>query len=259
MAALLLLASTALLWGLCSRHNSPPASSGMHFILYCPDSSHVSVDTFHPSLLWSSSSSAVPSRLSIFRRFLGIVSSRVQTTPLSFFCNSLWCTLPSVSPWCYHFSRGFLVFGISTHLHLNPFQFLHVGASHRQYFHLEQHSWLHNPLVNLSINMWWYPHVACDPEIFLQFFHPHRVLLFTYIFMFHCSKGAYQIFEFGDLWQLENCLNWHFLLAFHSDMCTLSLLWIPSSHSFPRLLSSAKIPPSARLSPLRITPHHPLT
>ena len=52
--ALLLLDYTTLLWGRCIRHTSPPASSDMHFIFYCPDSSHVSVDTFHPSLLWSS-------------------------------------------------------------------------------------------------------------------------------------------------------------------------------------------------------------
>ena len=42
------------LWGRCCRHNSPPASSVMDSILCCPDSSDVSVDTVHPSLLRSS-------------------------------------------------------------------------------------------------------------------------------------------------------------------------------------------------------------
>ena len=42
----------------CGRHNSPPASSAMDLVLCCLDSSHVSVDKVHPSLLWSSSSSS---------------------------------------------------------------------------------------------------------------------------------------------------------------------------------------------------------
>ena len=42
------------LWGRSCRHNSPPASSVMDSILCCPDSSDVSVDTVHPSLLRSS-------------------------------------------------------------------------------------------------------------------------------------------------------------------------------------------------------------
>ena len=56
--ALLLLDSTTFLRGRCRRHTSPPASSGMHFIVYCHDGSHVSVNTVHSSLLWSSSSSS---------------------------------------------------------------------------------------------------------------------------------------------------------------------------------------------------------
>ena len=45
------------LWGRCGRHNSPPASSFIAFVLCYPHSAHVSVETVHPSLLRSSSSS----------------------------------------------------------------------------------------------------------------------------------------------------------------------------------------------------------
>ena len=45
-------------WGRCGRHNSPPASSVMEFIICRSDGSHVPVDTVHPSLLWSSSLSS---------------------------------------------------------------------------------------------------------------------------------------------------------------------------------------------------------
>ena len=82
-----------------------------------------------------------------------------------------------------------------------------MGASHRHCLRLVQYSWLNNHLVNLSINMWWYPIVAWDPKIFLQLFHPHRILVSTY--NMHVSialQGASKIFEFEDLWQLENCI-----------------------------------------------------
>ena len=55
---LLLLDYTTLLRGRCGGHHSAPASSGMHFIVYFPDIPHVSVDTVHPSALWSPSSSS---------------------------------------------------------------------------------------------------------------------------------------------------------------------------------------------------------
>ena len=97
--ALRLLDAITLLRGRCSRHNSPPAGSGMQFIICYPDSSHVSVDTVHPSLFYSSSSPrwyhlhclssgvllfsslhvSKPSPLSIFRRIIILTSSRVQT------------------------------------------------------------------------------------------------------------------------------------------------------------------------------------
>ena len=54
----LLLAAPTWLWGRCGKHNSPPASSVMDFILRRSDGSHVSVDTVHPSLLRSSSFSS---------------------------------------------------------------------------------------------------------------------------------------------------------------------------------------------------------
>ena len=55
---LLLLAVPTWLWGRCGRHNTPPASSVMDFVFRRSDGSHVSVDTVHPSLLLSSSSSS---------------------------------------------------------------------------------------------------------------------------------------------------------------------------------------------------------
>ena len=104
------------------------------------------------------------------------------------------------------FSRSLLLFGLSTHIHLCPYQFLR--ASHRRCLHLVQHSLLNNPLVNLSINKWWYPHVAQDRGIVLQLFHPHCGLLFTYIFMSPLlyRVRASQTFEFGDLRPLGNCI-----------------------------------------------------
>ena len=44
-----------LIVGLCSRHNSTPASSVINFVFARLDSSHVSVDTVHRSMCWSSS------------------------------------------------------------------------------------------------------------------------------------------------------------------------------------------------------------
>ena len=45
-------------WGRCDRRNSPPVSSVTDFIFCCPVSSHVSIDTIHPSLLLYSFSSS---------------------------------------------------------------------------------------------------------------------------------------------------------------------------------------------------------
>ena len=52
------LAAPTWLWGRCSRHNSPPASSVMDLVFRRSDGSHVSVDTGHPYLLRSSSFSS---------------------------------------------------------------------------------------------------------------------------------------------------------------------------------------------------------
>ena len=96
-------ADTILLWPVLSWTS----------IFYCPDSSCVSVDTVRLSLLRSSSSSPriVASPESFFRHILGIVSSCVQTTSVLLSCTYLWCSLPSVSPWCYRFSHGIWVCG----------------------------------------------------------------------------------------------------------------------------------------------------
>ena len=48
----------AWLWGRCGRHNSPLVNSVIDFVFRRSDGSHVSVDTVHPSLLWSSSFSS---------------------------------------------------------------------------------------------------------------------------------------------------------------------------------------------------------
>ena len=52
---------------------------------------------------------------------------------------------------------------------------------------------------------------------------------------------------------------WHFLLAFHSDVCTMSLLLTCSFLSSPRRPSTSLVTPPACLSPLHTTPHYPLT
>ena len=54
----LLLADPTWLWGRCGRHNSPPASYVMDLVFRRSDGSHVSVDTFQPSLVRSSSLSS---------------------------------------------------------------------------------------------------------------------------------------------------------------------------------------------------------
>ena len=54
----LLLADPTWLWGRCGRHNSHPASYVMDLVVRRSDGSHVSVDTFHPSLVRSSSLSS---------------------------------------------------------------------------------------------------------------------------------------------------------------------------------------------------------
>ena len=73
----LLLTAPTWLSGHCGRHNSPPASTVIDFVFCCPDSSHISVDTVHPSLLWSSSSPRwYP---------LQSLSSQVVPSPESFF------------------------------------------------------------------------------------------------------------------------------------------------------------------------------
>ena len=54
----LLLAATTWLWGRCGRHYSHPASFLMDFVFRRSDGSHVSVDTFHSSLLRYSSFSS---------------------------------------------------------------------------------------------------------------------------------------------------------------------------------------------------------
>ena len=102
-----------LLLGRCGRHNSPPVSSVMDFVFCCSDISHVSVDTFHQSPLRSSFFSSRWHHLqeSFFRRIVGHVSSRVQTTSILLSYTSMLYALPSVSPRCYNFSHGFLVCG----------------------------------------------------------------------------------------------------------------------------------------------------
>ena len=54
----LLPAAPTWLWGRCGRHNSPSASSVMDLVFRRSDGCHVSVDTVHPSLLRSFSSSS---------------------------------------------------------------------------------------------------------------------------------------------------------------------------------------------------------
>ena len=108
---LLLLDSTTLLRGRCGGHHSVPASSGMHFIVYFPDISHVSVDAVHPSALWSPSSSSRRYRLRCLSSDNVLVSSlHVSKPPQSHFsaplCDVLFIqiipdvTISLVVSWC---------------------------------------------------------------------------------------------------------------------------------------------------------------
>ena len=56
-------------------------------------------------------SQVVPSPESFFRRILGLVSIRGQTTSVLLSCTSLLCSLLSVSSWCHRFWHGLLVCG----------------------------------------------------------------------------------------------------------------------------------------------------
>ena len=83
----------------------------MDFIFCCPDSCHVSVDTVHPSLLRSVSSSSAG----------GTISSVCLTT----YSQSRISTCPNhLSLTFLHLSVMFSTFSLS--LHLCHFQFLHV-------------------------------------------------------------------------------------------------------------------------------------
>ena len=99
-ALILLLATPTWLWGLCGRHNSPPASSVMDLVFRRSDGSHVSVETVHPSLRrFSSLSSPWWCHLQSISSCVVMVSSlRGQTTPVAHSYTSLRYSLPSVSP-----------------------------------------------------------------------------------------------------------------------------------------------------------------
>ena len=66
----------------------------------------------------------------------------------------------------------------SPHLHFCHFQ---VNC-HWHCLHPALHCWLNDHLVDISLNVWGIILSHRTPDIFLQLFHPHRVLLFTSLF-----------------------------------------------------------------------------
>ena len=81
-------------WGHCGRHNSPPASAVMDFIIRRSDGSHFSVDnpSISASVFLFFFSQVVPSPESFFRRILGLASLRGYTTkPLQSFFRAPLC------------------------------------------------------------------------------------------------------------------------------------------------------------------------
>ena len=162
---LLLPAAPTWLRGRCGRQNSPPASSVMDLVFRRSDGYHVSVDTFHPSLLRSSSlSSPGWYHLQSLSSYVVLVSSlNVAKPPQSRFPVPL-CDTPYLQPlldvFVSHTVSQRVAASPSAHLHLCHFQFLHVGASDWHCLHPVQHSWLNDHLVDLSFNMWWYSQIA---------------------------------------------------------------------------------------------------
>ena len=71
-------------------------------------------------------SQVVPSPESSFRRILGLVSLRGQTTSVLLSCTSLLCSLLSISPWCHRFLHGLLVYG---HMPICTSSFLSLPVS----------------------------------------------------------------------------------------------------------------------------------
>ena len=154
----------------------------------------------------------------------------------------------------------------SSSAHLCHFQFLHVGACHWHCLHHVQHSWLNNHILNMSLNVWWYPLVASDawhispvmPSIVCP-------LVYVCIHITIALQSASHLFEFGDLYlntvTCHSCADYILTLPngvpFRHMYAIFSLLLTFSFISSPRLLSTAPVPNPARLSPLCTAPHHP--
>ena len=136
--------------GALRRHNSPPATSVMDFILRRSDGSRVWIDTVHASLLRSVFlcfvSQVVPPPESFFRRNNGLASLRGQTTSFLLSCTSVIFSTFRLSP-VSSFLTWYLNVWPHAHLHFCHFPFLYVGSSNWHYLHPVQHSWLNDNLV----------------------------------------------------------------------------------------------------------------
>ena len=146
------------LWGRCGRHNSPPASSVINFIFCCPDSSHVSVDTVHPSLLRSSSlsSSGWYHLQSLYFDVVLVSPLYVAKQPQSRFPAPLCDTLYLQS--ILDVFVSYMIFSVWPHAHLQIF--ISVTSSFFTWDLVTgtvsipySISWLNDHLVDLSFNM----------------------------------------------------------------------------------------------------------
>ena len=208
----------------------------MHFIVYCPDISHVSVDTVHPSLLWSPSSSSSPRwyRLRCLSSDNFLVSSLHVSKPQLF---------RFYAPICYVLFIQSLRDVTNASLVVSYcLAYLHILICLNQV----QHSW--------TILLWIFA-LTCggillshDNSKYSSSCCNHTV---SSCALMNLSLRCYTVLS----WKIA---YWHFLLEFHSDMCILSLLLTLSSLSSPRLPSTAPFPPPVLLSPFRTAPHHPV-
>ena len=103
----------------------------------------------------------------------------------------------------YHFSRGLLVFGLSRYLLLCPFQFLHLGASHRHCLHDD-----HN-ITGWTILLWIFA-LTCGGMLL-----SHGTPTYSSSCFIHTVSSRSLICS--CLHRYAECCSWHFVPLFSMD------------------------------------------
>ena len=220
----------------------PIVYHGLRVIFCCSDGYHVSVDTVHPcisaSVFLFFFYQVIPSPKSSFRCVLGLVSSRFQTTSVSFFAPHVMFYTSSLSLMHY-----FITWSLSGW----PFAHLHIFISFTSNFF----TW--ELVINtvsipyrtttlwifLLTRAWWYPLVAYD-----SWNHPPVVPSSLCPLVFFCMHVSIA---------LQGAPIYIYRHMYSALLLTLSVL------SSPRVPCIVPIPSPARISPLRTAPHHPRT